>query len=135
MVKNKKHGFLLIDVAVALAIFLILASLIFYFLIIENKYFRASKESVKNSSIIEAVRKELKYNLEVKECKERFYINKNNLDIDILKGNKINSLIATQHDGELPYVEISIFKNDLYEIKYLWKNGKDQVEGEIYRRE
>lgn len=135
MVKNKKHGFLLIDVAVALSIFLILASLIFYFLIIENKYFRASKESVKNSSIIEAVRKELKYNLEVKECKERFYINKNNLDIDILKGNKINSLIATQHDGELPYVEISIFKNDLYEIKYLWKNGKDQVEGEIYRRE
>lgn len=135
MVKNKKHGFLLIDVVVALSIFLILASLIFYFLIIENKYFRASKESVKNSSIIEAVRKELKYNLEVKECKERFYINKNNLDIDILKGNKINSLIATQHDGELPYVEISIFKNDLYEIKYLWKNGKDQVEGEIYRRE
>lgn len=135
MVKNKKHGLLLIDVAVALAIFLILASLIFYFLMIENKYFRASKESVKNSSIIESVRKELKYNLEVKECKERFYINKNNLDIDILKGNKINSLIATQHDGELPYVEISIFKNDLYEIKYLWKNGKDQVEGEIYRRE
>lgn len=135
MVKNKKHGLLLIDVAVALAIFLILASLIFYFLMIENKYFRASKESVKNSSIIESVRKELKYNLEVKECKEKFYINKDNLDIDVLKENKINSLIATQHDGKLPYVEISIFKNDLYEIKYLWKNGKDQVEGEIYRRE
>lgn len=135
ILKSKKQGILLIEVAVSLTIFLILSIAIYSFLMIGNKYFKNSKDSMKNSALIEAVRKELKYNLNLKEYKEKFYINKSNLNMDALKENNINFILATEHDGDSPYIEINICKTNLYEIKYLWKNGGDHISGEIYRKE
>lgn len=132
--KNKKQGVILTDVAVALAIFLILSIIIFSFLKIGNKYFNASKEKMRNSSLIEAVSRELKYNLNLNKCKEKFYINKTNLSMDTLKDNSIDLLIDTNHDGNEPYIEVNILKTDYYKIKYLWVNKGEQINGEIYRK-
>ena len=131
---NKKQGVLLIEVAVAVAVFLILSIVIFSFLRIGNKYFNASKEKMKNSAVIEAVSRELKYNLDLNKCKEKFYINKDNLSIDRLKENSIDSLIDINHDGKEPYIEVNLCKVDFYEIKYLWVNKGEQLNGEVYRK-
>lgn len=131
---SKKQGVLLIEVAIALAIFLILSVVIFSFLRKGNKYLNTSKEKMRNSVLIEAVSRELKYNLDINKCEEKFYINKTNLSMEILKENSIDSLIDNNHDGNEPYIEVNICKSDFYEIKYLWVNKGEQLNGEVYRK-
>lgn len=131
---GKKRGVLLIEVAVVLTIFLILSLIIFAFLRVGDKYLNMSKEKMKNSVLIEAVSRELKYNLDINKCAEKFYINKTNLTIDRLKNNSIDSLIVDYYDGSEPYIEVNICKGALYEIKYLWINRGEQLNGEVYRK-